>query len=268
MAKPAARRRCDACASARIAGGQVDSSCLVMLLRMKMMSSLTSASALVFTAALLVSCGGGDGGPPGPAGFDVQAAISAMFETPASYDLTASLSASQTGGTAVQLSETDTFVPGAPADPRAGGVPGTVLTRKAGPIPVPNVVGSTVPQSGTETYYYTRDPFRLVARIRDGLFGRFTTTAELPTRAHIGDSGQFATFALDQAGDVDQIVWRVEAAELPDTAWVCLVNLEHQFKLSRCVRVDASGAVLGARVVNEAALLGLPVDLRSPVPAR
>jgi hypothetical protein len=234
---------------------------------MKFTSSFRLASALGLSAALLVGCGGGDS-TPAATGFDVQAAISAMFQTPASYAMAETLSASQAGGTAVQLSETDTFAPGAPADPRVGDVPGTVLTRKAGPVPNPNTVGSTVPQSGTETYYYTRGPFRLVARIRDGLFGRYTTTADLPTRALIGDSGQFATFALDQSGAVDQISWRVEAAELPDTAWVCLVNLEHQFVLSRCVRVDANGAILGARVVTEAALLGLPVDLRSPLPAR
>jgi hypothetical protein len=242
-----------------------DSGCLAIIGGMKITSSrFAFASTLALTTALLAGCGGGDSAP----GFDVQAAISAMFQTPASYAMAETLPASQTGGTAVDLSETDTFAPGAPADPRVGAVSGTVLTRKAGPIPNPNTVGSTVPVSGTETYYYTSGPFRLVARIRDNLFGRYTTTADLPTRAQIGESGAFATFALDQSGAVDQILWRVEAAELPGTAWVCLVDVEHQFTLSQCVRVDANGTILGARVVNEAGLLGLPVDLRSPVPAR
>jgi hypothetical protein len=232
---------------------------------------LVLVTALAAGSGLVASCGGGGdtaplGTPQGPIAFNVQAAVSAMFDTAATYDMSGSVPASETGTTAIALHETDTFVPGAPADPLLGNGPTTLLIRTASP---PNVsIGVTTPQSGTETYNFTRAPFRLVARKRaDGLVERFTFNADLPSAALIGQSGLAATFGADGGASANQLGWSVEAAETSDTAWVCLLFVQRQITNSQCVRTDSKGAILGARVVNSGPLLGLTADLRSPAPS-
>jgi hypothetical protein len=218
-------------------------------------------SAMTTTAALMAGCGGG--GSAQPTGFDVQAAFAAMLGTPATYVMTANFSASQTGSTAVVLSETDTFTPGAPADPRVGDFPGTEIARVAGPLPNPNTIGATVPSTGTETFYFSPSPFRLVAHTSGSTFERFTATAELPTSAQVGEQGQFGLLTLDQSTVATQVTWSVESAETADTAWVCMGFSSRVIPRSLCVRVNMKGALLGERVVNYGPLMGLTVDLRS-----
>lgn len=237
------------------------------------LAPLILATVLAASSAFVAGCGGGGGETaptPGPGAapvFDVQGVVSAMLQNPATFDMTGTVPASQTGSTDVALHEVDTFVPGAPSDPRVGAAAATQLIRKADPLSVS--IGSTAPRSGTETYYYTTAPFRLVAHTRaDGVFERLTVTADLPSAARIGDSGAYATVIQDQSAAVDSLYWRVEAAETPDTAWVCLAFGYRQISLSQCVRTDTRGAILGARVVNSGALMGLTADLRSPPPSR
>jgi hypothetical protein len=231
---------------------------------------LVLITALAAGSGLVASCGGGGdtaplSAPPGPTAFDVQAVVSAMFDTAASYDMTGSIPTSETGTTAIALREVDTFIPGAAQDPQVGNVPGTELVREADPIT--RFVGATAPTSGTETYYFTRSPFRLVAHKHDGLLERFTLTADLPSAAQIGQFGGLGTFAVDESGFFNSLTWSVEAAETTDTAWVCLKFGEHQTVQWHCARTNTQGAILGARVVNTGPLLGFTVDLRSPPPS-
>jgi hypothetical protein len=220
-------------------------------------------------AALVAGCGGGGGdggGQPSGAGtpgtFDVQAAVSAMFQTAATYDMSGSV---QSGTTTVALHEIDTFVPGAPPNPQVGAYLATQLVRKGDPVSAP--VGATAPASGTETYYFSPSPFRLVAYTRiDGVLEHVTTTGDLPTSATIGQSGPLGTINVDQSTSVDFLGWNVQAAERPDLAWVCLTFGYRQITQSQCVRVGANGTILGGRVVNDGPLLGLTVDMRSALP--
>ena len=230
----------------------------------------TLASALVLSAGFVAGCGGGGGqstGPEGPAApaFDVQATVSAMFETAATFEMTGSLSAIQTSSTAMELHETDTFIPGAPADPRVGDFLATELTRTMW-----NSI-ATVPRLASETFYYTESPFRLVARkFGNSSIERYTRIGDFPTNALIGQSGEFATSTFDQSSVTDFLSWKVEAAEVPETAWVCLVFFStHQgISQSQCVRVGANGAILGARLVTDSNGFIFPTtDLRSPLPS-
>jgi len=218
----------------------------------------TLAFVLVLSASIVAGCGGagGDGGqstgPEATPVFDVEAAIRAMFDTPATYEMTGSV---QIGSTASELHETDTFTPGAPADSRVGDFLATELAR-------------TVDQSVTRaTFYYTESPFRLVAlKSNDSSIGRYTRVGDLPSGAFIGQSGELATFAFDESSITSSWSWMVEAAEVPETAWVCLVGSSIHGGSSHCLRVGANGAILGARVVS---VFGFSTsDLRSPLPSR
>jgi hypothetical protein len=233
----------------------------------------TLASALVLSAGIIAGCGGGGGGqstgPEAPAApvFDVQAAVSAMFETAATFEMTGSLSAIQIGSTAdEELHETDTFIPGAPADPRVGDFLATELKRTTW-----NSI-TTVPRLASETFYYTESPFRLVAReFGNSSIERYTRIGDFPTNALIGQSGQFATSTFDQSTITDFLFWSVTAAEVPETAWVCLgfFSTHQGISQSQCVRVGANGAILGARVVTDSGGFIFPTtDLRSPLPSR
>jgi hypothetical protein len=213
-------------------------------------------------SALLGGCGGGGASPAPPGTFDVRAAISAMFQNAATYQMSGTVPASQTGSVAVELHETDTFAPGAPLDPRIGDFPGTRLVREATPPAIP--IGATAPTSRSETYYYSPGVFRLVARLRDSVLERFTVSADLPAAAMVGQSGLYATSTVDESTVANFVQWKVDAADAPDSAWVCLVFAGRQISTSQCVRVGAQGAITGARIVNEGPLLGATVDLRTP----
>ena len=224
------------------------------------------AVALVLAAGLIAGCGGGgDGQPNGPGApaapvFDVQAAIRAMFETPATYQLTGSIPAAAIGGAADEiLHETDTFAPVAPPDLRIGDFPATVLTRTTWNSIDP------VPRSASETYHYTDNPFRLVAIDSDGFPMVLTSTGDLPTSALPGQSGTVAT----GAGTL-LVGWTVEAAEAPGTAWVCIFfgSVHSGGAGSQCVRVGANGVILGARVVVNSGFGAPAIDLRSPLPSQ
>jgi hypothetical protein len=217
-----------------------------------------------FLVTSLAGCGGGGSGQSTgteaqAAGvFDVQAAVSAMFQTVASYELTGSLSALQTGGSAIEFRETDAFMPGAPADPLIGDTLTTVLTRTT------SSSTATTPRSETETYHYTANPFRLVARKSGNSFVvRYTRSADLPAQALVGQSGLFANGTEDGSTQLHLLNWKVEASGIPGTAWVCLDFIQIRTRFSQCVRVTASGTILGGRHVIDTSGLGGPViDLR------
>ena len=220
------------------------------------------AVALVLTAGLVTACGGGGNsqsdGTEAPAApvFDVQAAVRAMFETPATYELTGSVAAALIGGSADEIfHESDTFIPGAPADPQFGDVLATLLARTRS-----NSI-YTAAQLTSETYYYTDNPFRLVGFDSNNSPVVLTSTGDLPTSALAGQSGTLAT----GAGTL-LVGWTVQAAEVPGTAWVCIgfTSVHSGGTSSQCVRVGANGAILGARVVIDSNGFLFPtIDLRS-----
>jgi hypothetical protein len=226
---------------------------------------------LLFVASLVSACGGGGGGSeqPGtgttPGTFNVQAVLSAFYQTPATYALTESLTAAQTGSSAVTLHAVDTFVPGVTPDPQvAAATSATMITTKVDPVTVD--LGSTLPQSSTTTYYYAVEPFRLVARASNSALSYFTLGSELPTSASIGQSGLYGTLGDNTYGQAASVFWSVEAAETPGTAFVCLSITGRQISYEQCARVAANGAIIGERVYNNGPLLGVTVDLRSALP--
>jgi len=121
-----------------------------------------------------------------------------------------------------------------------------------------------VPQTSSETYYYTVNPIRLAARTRDNFLVRYTLKGDLPSGALVGQSGQFLTGTEGQPPETEDVFWRVEASDVPETAWVCLNFVRIRAHKGQCVRVAASnGAILGGRVVTQfGGPLGLPLDLR------
>lgn len=212
---------------------------------------LARAAALLSSALLLAACGGGGGDAPAaapeqPAGtFNVEAGITALFAQGGTFQLAGK-------GPDYELSATETFAPGAPANRQIGDYFATQrsMTR----------IGS-LPSTETGTYYYAVNPFRLAEiRFRTGVPYQYVPEGNLPAAALLGDSGAFATGAPPGGSSNTLVRWSLEASDVSATAWACLSFIARNSFEALCARIDAQGKVLGLRVREQIAL-GPVIDL-------
>jgi hypothetical protein len=208
-------------------------------------------AALMACTGFLAGCGGGsDAETTAPAApvFNMDAAFSTLLQRGASFDLT---------GTAydTEYHETVTY---APEDPTP--VLGDVYPTSRHSV---TTWTTSFPTRGTtsEVLYYTLNPLRFAGSGSPSLTLRYVWVSDLPTNGVAGQSGYFARGMDDTAeGYVGgrqrvSVTWSLAPTEAPDTVWACLTYLFDNGYRSECLRIDAQGNILGARVSRESGLI-------------
>lgn len=216
------------------------------------MSATKLTSALALSAALLAGCGGGGGDPAaeGPIQpvFNVEAALADLFRTEGEFELAGR---DPLGN---PLRRIYSFVPGVPADPRVGN---TLATR------VEEWSPDWPDQRNRTIYYYTVNPFRLVARtLSSSSIMYYTQTAEIPIGAAVGSGFGFAEGQEPQGSQLERVRWDVREADASGTAWVCLENAQIRSGSFLCTLARPEGTVPRRRAGGWS--IGSSYDLQSP----
>lgn len=210
------------------------------------------AAALSVGAVLLAGCGGGgdDTVPETPTQplFNVEASLAQLLQTVGQFEL---VGCDPLGN---EMRRIYRFVPGVPADPR---VPGALATRVEEWSPaLPDRVSGT-------TYYYTANPFRLMARaLGSSSIVYYTQTAEIPGGAASGTEAEFAQGQEPQSTQVEHARWQVRQADAAGTAWVCLETAQIRSGAFLCTLAGTQGTLPRRRAGGWS--IGSSYDLQSP----
>jgi hypothetical protein len=205
----------------------------------------------VVSAVLLAACGGGGSGGEltNPNSYDLDAAITRAYVSGISFG---GLTATAPNGVVMTMA----LSLAASADALFEGT-----LRKASVETISLSAPGVATQTSHATVYFGISPFRTYGGVDDsGMYGVFTSTGNLPTAAHVGESGPlsddvyYADASKTTATMHATSSWEVQSDGTASTAWACSKTVAREVGSTSdlfqtlCFRLNTAGEVLAAKV--------------------